>query len=356
PPFYPLRLLDVGADLNSTVVLRESRTFNDDEPYICLSHCWGQSKILKLTKETHLSLRNGLSMSGLPKTFQDAVYVARYFHIRYLWIDSLCIFQDDNADWSVESSRMGNIYRHAVCTIAATASINSDGGLFFDRNPSPPPLLIEVSTGPIHTPGAGRVHSYPLAGQYWCDELRMCTKHIDDAPLNFRAWVAQERLLSRRTLHFGDRQLFWECNENRACETYPDGLPEWALPADDSIQLKPILQNVVPFQSLRDDKGAVSLNRETEQDDGWYRPWLSFRWNYSRCDLTKNRDKLVALRGITQLLGDAIRDEFVAGLWRSRIIEELCWLKVLRFGENTSLELGKWRAPTWSWASSNAEI
>ena len=72
---------------------------------------------------------------------------------------------------------------------------------------------------------------------------------------------------------------------------------------------------------------------------------------YSRGTLTHNTDKLVAIRGIANWVRDATGDQLVAGLWRSRIIEELCW-----FRPEPIFATVEWRAPTWSWVSYNGKI
>ena len=79
----------------------------------------------------------------LTKTFREAIEVARRLEVEYIWIDSLCIIQDDQTDWITESARMSNVYQRATCNIAATASRDGDGGLFFDRD-LPPPYRIRL--------------------------------------------------------------------------------------------------------------------------------------------------------------------------------------------------------------------
>ncbi|KAF9765901.1 hypothetical protein IL306_001747 [Fusarium sp. DS 682] len=70
---------------------------------------------------------------GLPKTFQDAISATRKLGYRYLWIDSLCILQDDQQDWAREAALMHKVYTNAECNLAAEASQDSSGGLFFKR-------------------------------------------------------------------------------------------------------------------------------------------------------------------------------------------------------------------------------
>lgn len=63
--------------------------------WVALSHCWGQTNTFKTTLKTLKSHMHGIEWEALPKTFKDAVLVTRALEVRYLWIDSLCIVQDD---------------------------------------------------------------------------------------------------------------------------------------------------------------------------------------------------------------------------------------------------------------------
>ncbi|KXH68346.1 heterokaryon incompatibility protein [Colletotrichum salicis] len=82
--------------------------------YMCLSHCWGKIKIKSKTETRNLKRRLKLiPWSLLPPSFQQAIEITRKFKIRYLWIDSLCIIQDDKKDWEKEAARMVDIYRNS---------------------------------------------------------------------------------------------------------------------------------------------------------------------------------------------------------------------------------------------------
>lgn len=101
--------------------------------WIALSHCWGDAwnRPLQTTQANIWSHLEGIDLKRMPKTFQDAVVVAKAMGIRYLWIDSLCIVQDDLKDWKQESRVVGTIYQNATITIAATHSRNSSEGCFY---------------------------------------------------------------------------------------------------------------------------------------------------------------------------------------------------------------------------------
>jgi len=129
----PTRVLDVGVEGRSHDI--KLITLGTEEvKYIALSHCWGDSRsILTTTKLTLKPRQQNIEFNDLPRTFQDAVQITRALDVRYLWIDSLCIVQDDEDDWQVESGRMAEIYLGSYLTVAATGSADSSGGCFFRR-------------------------------------------------------------------------------------------------------------------------------------------------------------------------------------------------------------------------------
>jgi len=133
----PTRLVNVGPSDGSqnpklVVPPRGDRAVE----YLTLSHCWGGADIYKLTSDTFSTLLSGLSLETLSKTFKDAIIITRCLGFRYIWIDSLCIFQDSPSDWDHEAACMGSVYRNSICTIAALESVDGNGGCFAQRSPS----------------------------------------------------------------------------------------------------------------------------------------------------------------------------------------------------------------------------
>lgn len=90
--------------------------------YIALSHCWGGHEIIKTTSSNLVAMKKNINWDSLPSTFPDAISVARELHVRWVWIDSICILQDDKADWEVEAAQMGTYYQKAFLTVAAASS------------------------------------------------------------------------------------------------------------------------------------------------------------------------------------------------------------------------------------------
>ncbi|KAG5751657.1 hypothetical protein H9Q70_005713 [Fusarium xylarioides] len=125
---FPTRVVYVGDD-DTEPHLFIPRS-EDRGRYIALSHCWGDVMPLKTTRATFAEFCQKVDFARFPKTFQEAMVVCRKLNIEYLWIDSLCIIQDDEHDWAVESPKMCDVYQNAYLTIAAAAAHNSSEGLF----------------------------------------------------------------------------------------------------------------------------------------------------------------------------------------------------------------------------------
>jgi len=104
--------------------------------YWTLSHRWGDPEyITQLLKTTEHRFREGIAFDDLSPTFRDAALLVHRLGYRYIWIDSLCIFQDSPTDWQQEANAMGDVYHHPYCNISAVgpSSNPSKEGLFRKR-------------------------------------------------------------------------------------------------------------------------------------------------------------------------------------------------------------------------------
>lgn len=129
PGFSPTRLLDLGAweSSNSIRFVETSRlTSTSAVRYAALSYCWGPKKDaalqLRTTAETLESHMDRIHADSLTPVIRDAVEAALALSLHYLWIDALCIIQEDHQDWARESERMDLVYINAHCTICTLAS------------------------------------------------------------------------------------------------------------------------------------------------------------------------------------------------------------------------------------------
>ncbi|KAI9878709.1 MAG: hypothetical protein M1830_010753 [Pleopsidium flavum] len=275
----------------------------------------------------------------LSKTFQEVITVTRWFHCRYLWIDALCIIQDSVEDWQRESVQMHHVYRNALFNIAATGAEDSSVGLFFDRDP----LLVTAGVVSASWDGPLRRGSFHF---YSGDDI--WSHGVNAAPLSKRAWVVQERILSRRNLHFGAQSLFFECHELEATETLPGGLPSTVFDWRWANRFKNI------HFSFKDE-----TVRTTSRDaNPLLRNWHKTVSAYMECDLTNPNDKVIAISGLAQEFQCKNHDTYLAGLWKSHFSEQLLWSVQLCRQKNglPSMRPPTYRAPSWSWLSIDADL
>ncbi len=311
----PTQVLDVS-DPNGQLKIRLFQPRDDSEPisYTTLNHRWGKRKEITLLTSNVEKFKEDIPMGDLVKTFQDAILITRRLSISYLWIDSLCIIQDSIDQWRSESARMGDVYKYGYCNIAATGANDELEGRYFDRDPFVvKPLLLEA---------AWRWHEKFWVPQRYC--VLGCSKN-------------EFCHLGRYTL---DRvKFFWECCSEHASETWPVGPRKFT----DSTALK------VRHAKLNDDilKTELSL-RATKLIPTALNYWAVIVQLYSGTQLIVERDRLIALSGIAQSVQEAIEAEYLAGLWKHKLVYQLLW-KLCRH-EKRARSVG-YVAPTWSWAS-----
>lgn len=202
-PLAPLRLIDVGSGkvLPFRVKLVDNK-FQIPPPYIALSHRWTSATGLCSTTSNNLEARysdtDGILIAGLPLTFQHAIHATRRLGLGYIWIDSLCINQEDDLEKGQECARMELIYRQAYCVFAATSDESPINGLF-DRPFLDRPFCIP--NNPSNTSLLVRKF----------DRQASFERDTQSAQLNTRGWVFQERALAVHTIHFCAREAYWEC-------------------------------------------------------------------------------------------------------------------------------------------------
>ncbi len=324
----PKRLLEVGNSSSGlTVKVIETQPLQDIE-YMTLSHCWGGTLPMCLLTANLETFKTGIPFSSLPKTFQDAFSVVGWFGIKYLWIDSLCIFQDSVDDWAQESGRMRGHYKYSFGTIAATGASNSSEGLFFDRNPA----FVAPFKAIISSEGNEENVEVTAGGS--------CLGALNKEPLNQRAWVLQERFLSPRILHFGRMHMSWECRTELLCETWP---------------------NIVPLHVYMRSHFALNYLHPTRSLDSYLKDtrdlWRKIVSTYSRMALTRLSDRCVAFAGIAEEFQATIRDDYVAGLWQQHLMEELLWrVDRGKYPKDSPARAQSYLAPSWSWLSLNRAV
>jgi hypothetical protein len=322
--WYPTRLLHFEAESNEIRVIT-SEDHSPTGPYITLSHRWTDPMKLKLTSATMAQYQLGIQLSDLPSVFRDAVQVCQYLDISYLWIDALCILQDeDQLDWDVESQNMYSVYSHAYLNISASSSLPEENSLFRVRdadNNLPSRLELDSS---------GELIEYFVLDSYLWPNM------VDQSPLNNRGWVYQERFLARRVIHFGQTQLAWECRHFEALEMFPRGLPRTTT---STFMSKPDF-----YEMLK----TLRQNPDTTDTD-FADFWQILVTNYARCDLTRRQDRSTAFEGIVKAVATRNRSRCVAGVWEHNLEYDLAWSRI-DVKEESYLSSGRLPGvPSWSW-------
>lgn len=315
---FPIRLIDTSNDILRLSVLDADHM--QSVSYMALSHCWGGSRPLT-TKESNLAhhMTPGIDKKDLPKTFRDAVDISRGLGFQYLWIDSLCIVQDNEQDWEEQSSQMASVYGEADLVLGAAVSASADEGFLGTRSPFRESSVLVPAKH-------GKGPSLPLGYRV------VSGNNPGKDPLDTRGWALQERSMARRYLAYGASEMHWVCVCSAQCECgcymFTTGR-SW-------MHVHSIKKTLPPNNSL-----------------AWEYP----RWRsevltpYSSRRLTKPTDKLVALSAFASLFQASFKGNYLAGLWKEYLLQELLW-ETSRSVEGRSESSG---APSWSWASVSME-
>jgi hypothetical protein len=338
---YPDRLLDLrrvsqDLDVGPTLIETQSSQWKNSgtQHYVALSHCWGKEPLLKTKKSNYDSFKESVCWSCLPRTFQDAILVARCLEVDFIWIDSLCIIQDDALDWAKQASKMGTIYDNAHITLCATGAKDGATGLFFDRT--------DVHT--IAGTHEGISYTIYVRQMLYHGAFENVKEHDSskanqhgyrqrDLPGQKRGWIAQEQLLSRRAIHFTQEELVWDCRETVECEC--NSITEHTFGAPN------FKQSVLA--GLYEIKVA------------WF-SWTEMLKKFVVRDFSKDYDRLPALSGLAQRFercSGAKLGHYCAGLWRSELPIGLMWVAVhpgqrcLMTNEGGLVS----SPPSWSWAA-----
>lgn len=329
----PTRVIHVGSE---HVEPRLYISHGEKATYLALSHVWGNFFPL-LTKKATLSQRlSGIPTSDMPKTFQDAVILTRLLNVQYLWIDSLCIIQDDVTDWEIESANMAKVYSNALLTISADDAKDARDGFLRPRGEGAH-SSIEIPFHDIATNQKGNVYARKKwldIGDY-ADNFYIYDETIEEfahtgernhtkSLLNTRAWAFQERFLSPRTLHYSLSEMAFECRNTIQCEC--------------SVRTRHV------------EKSRLFKNQGIAESSTGRIDWLTILDSFTERNLTFDTDRLPALAGVATAMQPYTADDYICGLWRQEFRTGLLWEVSHRQSPPTRRHQ-QYYAPSWSWAS-----
>ena len=206
-----MRVLDLEP-LESTGTVRLMESHNQQcGCYVALSYVWGTSPSLRLLAKNQKTFMDAIDIDDLPKTIRDAVRVTRALNVRYLWVDSLCILQDSDADKELQIPHMNAYYREAVAVISASGATDVHAGFLGFQSTEDEIITRAQSQFVADEPEYGPM-PYSLL-MSWPDDTEthteICLIDVDPPfysynkePINGRGWTLQESSLARRLLIF----------------------------------------------------------------------------------------------------------------------------------------------------------
>lgn len=334
---------------------------------MALSYCWGRGNPYTTTKGNLEDHKEGIDIDLLPPTLRDVVRLARLLNFNYLWIDALCIVQDDREDWLREASKMKGVYSCATLTIS-TDMLADTTEEFLDRQRTTRhgvrvalPWTREPakdgehlyngsattsadSDGIIQRLSLGRAKDAAAEPKaiYIVPTFRTFQAEIKASPLAQRGWTFQERALSPRILHIGAEMCHWECKE--ACDGEDSALSHTS--------------NSDRFFNLRDMMllACVDAHGKPMTPLTLHAKWAWVVEEFSRRALTNQADLFPALAGVAALFADkTMLGRYCFGIWEDEFLRGLLWMADRRNdappGAPPHRRSREYRAPSWSWAS-----
>ncbi|KAF2993705.1 hypothetical protein E8E14_000594 [Neopestalotiopsis sp. 37M] len=270
--------------------------------------------------------------------------------VDHLWIDALCIVQDDEQDRITEIANMGQIYENAYLTIAASSAKGSDDG-FLEPNICP------FFTAPVRLPNGENMEAHWVPYGRGLIDSHMYTparggktKPVRDVePLHHRGWTFQEALLSKRILLFSTFQPYYICQKSSRAGGEPS--PEKFLTAVDLYDT---------LSAHTDHSGKPLLGPDS--DSGL--KWLHRAENYSRRILSVLDDKILAIHAVKEQYLST-QGVYFAGVWSNNLAANLLWSTMQRHPRSPS-ELDRFASaykkgrittlPSWSWLSFDGSV
>ncbi|KAB5578577.1 heterokaryon incompatibility protein-domain-containing protein [Coniochaeta sp. 2T2.1] len=331
----PTRVIDVGESAE-TVSLYISQA-GEQGTYTALSHCWGGQTPLATTQATLGDRQKSIHFDKKSRTFAEAVEVTRALGFKYLWIDSLCIIQDDVADWTAEAAKMSQVYSNAALTLSADGAADTSQGLFGGSGARTSAHNTQAIT--TTDPSGSPVEVYArLRSSRPSDPNTAPHSSLPTSPskLSTRAWVLQERILSPRMVHFYNEELVWSCFGLERCE----------------CRLMAVTSSFGTFRRLLSmpapDKPTSEHNLLVE--------WPKLVEQFTSKGLTYPKDRLPALSGLATLAHEKTpTSRYLAGMWSADMAYSLLWASDHVAAAESDTPIVRMPvvpfAPSWSWAS-----
>lgn len=323
-PSIGSRVLKTPRDLRVIDVLRQCVLPAPERArYVALSYVWGgdQRVTLKRANAEEFGQVGSLSrQENFPRTIRDATEFVRRLGERYLWVDSLCIIQDNEIDVGFQVDSMDSIYANALLVLVGAAGHDADAGL--------PGVVRGSRMQRQHIENVGQLQLANMLG----NKRELITRSV----WNSRAWTYQEGILASRLLTFTKDQLFFEC-------TYGCSHRE---------ELYTSRPYTVPTSSTGDFSYHPLLREGVNFDI--YARIVS---EYTGRQMSQPSDAIKALSGVLQLFEYAYDDRKAwEGLPSIFWDAALLWRPAGPTKRRLSTLTGKPEFPSWTWAGWEGRI
>ena len=285
--------------------------------YVALSYVWGGPQSFQNVTSRKRGLYNPHSISVddevIPRTIQDAIWLAAKLGEQYIWVDSLCICQDDKDNKMNQIANMGNIYSQALFTIVAASGSDASAGLpgvrAFSRRSTQQTECVQ--------------------GILLANELLPLEDIVRQSYWNTRGWTYQEKELCKRYLIFCETHVLFQCN--RTVYKEDSGLRNHAIGGGRALRIRGERQPI----------------------------WNSYRRavaEYTKRTLSYDSDVVNAFQGIASLLQPAFKGEFLFGLPETELDVALLWQLTSLIRRRVDPETRAPLFPSWSWAGWIGEV
>ncbi|KAK5627655.1 hypothetical protein RRF57_003370 [Xylaria bambusicola] len=334
----PTRVIDVSAETLRLIDTQEEGLKHG--MYVTLSYCWGGPQPVTTTKATLQQNLRVIPSEELPQTIKDAITVTRALKVKYIWVDAICIVQDDPEDKALEISRMTDIYNRSYVTISASTALTCRDGFLQTRQLEKIPIRLRTEV------------SRKKKGS-----VLLVTDPDRDEPIHKRGWTMQEHLLAPRLLMFGSLCMEFRClsgNERDGGTVLPFNVQQHGIPyggVPDARHKNVLKRNTFLYRT-----GLMSLalriTGEQDQRQGiLIEQWASIVEAYTQRSLGFLDDRLNAISGIAKRMHRAELGEYLGVMpsFRSLCGHELTDSCPYRATQG-------YRAPSWSWTSIDGQV
>lgn len=312
--------------------------------YVALSYRWPVEKSFITTRSNVKELYRPGALKkywhSITQTIKDAIKCVKEIGQMFLWVDAICIIQDDDDDKRTQIYQMDLVYGSAILTI-----INAPPNSTCDD--------IMIDNGlPGYLDGSRMSHqeSREVKGLVLIPSLPCSDWATMYSGWTERAWTFQEELLSKRRLYFTGNQMYFSCSCSLFCEdTIGEG-------NDSNISIYPGTNlwsaNLSKSHDLAENYPTRWLPRgQADYSELQFENYWKLLEHYNRRQMSNMSDTINAFLGILKHLEWYMQTEFWVGLPESHFDHALLWMESSSSVRRKYTDDGTANPfPSWSWA------